>query len=123
MVSGFPVKGASDDDIDNTTLAGAMEYMCRDLVTLFAGKKVGFIFCHNRYALDNVYNTQYRPIMKQALEKWGVPYLDLQECIPPIGMISSLASIYTNAGDGTHPNQDGYEKYYVPKIEAWLKTL
>ena len=123
LVSGFPIKGASDDDIDNTTLAGAMEYMCRDLVTLFAGKKVGFIFCHNRYALDNAYNTQYRPIMKQALEKWGVPYLDLQECIPPIGMISSLASVYTNAGDGTHPNKDGYEKYYVPKIEAWLKTL
>lgn len=26
-------------------------------------------------------------------------------------------------GDGWHPNEEGYKKYYCDKIEAWLKTL
>lgn len=123
LTAGYPVKNANDDDISPTTVAGAMEYACRDLVTIFGGAKVGFIFCHNRYALDNKYNTEYRPVMKAACEKWGVPYLDLQDMVPPFGMIQSLANKYTQSQDGTHPNWEGYEEYYVPKIRAWLKTL
>lgn len=123
LVDGFPLKGAENDTITTDTLAGAMEYACRDLVTIHNGAKCGFIFCHNRYSLNDDYNTKYKPIMKAACEKWGVPYLDLQEQVPPFAMIQSLADKYTQSQDGTHPNWEGYEKYYVPKIVAWLKTL
>lgn len=123
LVDGFPLKDADNDTITTDTLAGAMEYACRDLVTIHNGAKCGFIFCHNRYSLNDDYNTKYRAIMKSACEKWGVPYLDLQEQVPPFAMIQSLANKYTQSQDGTHPNWEGYEKYYVPKIVAWLKTL
>ena len=32
-------------------------------------------------------------------------------------------NIETIVGDGTHPNRLAYEKFYVPIIEAKLKTL
>jgi hypothetical protein len=123
LVDGFPLKDTDNDTITTDTLAGAMEYACRDLVTIHNGAKCGFIFCHNRYSLNDDYNTKYKAIMKSACEKWGVPYLDLQEQVPPFAMIQSLADKYTQSQDGTHPNWEGYEKYYVPKIVAWLKTL
>ena len=126
LTTGFPVKGAGDDNIDNTTITGAMEYACRDLVTLFAGKKCGFVFVHGIFPLTGGYatwHTQYKPAMISALEKWGVPYIDLEKEAPPLNLIPSLKSAYTANGDGWHPNEAGYEAFYTDKIEAWMKTL
>ena len=127
------------DALDDTTFCGALESVCKQLVTRFAGKKVGFIIVHEcwngyskKYAMhypDG--NTDYYQATKTICEKWGVPYLDLNVLCPPIGIsgIASLRDTYTkynadtNAGDGYHPTEEGYRKYYVPKIEAWLKTL
>lgn len=48
---------------------------------------------------------------------------DLNTQAPPLGYIDALKTAYTNNGDGFHPNADGYNAYYVPKITAWMKTL
>ena len=61
--------------------------------------------------------------------------MDLSKEIPPFAFFNSddselyaLRNTYTKLdsngiGDGWHPNEECYKKYYVPKIEAWLKTL
>lgn len=121
VTNDFPIKG-DGDTLDIKSVGGAMEYICRELVTRFEGKKVGFIFVHNTKTLDHDYNTKFRPIMKKALEKWGIPYLDLQQQIPPLNSIESLKK-YTSNNDGYHPTEEGYRKFYVDKVEAWLKTL
>ena len=41
----------------------------------------------------------------------------------PDGENWQLLDDYTANGDGWHPNELGYTKYYCDKIEAWLKTL
>ena len=126
LTNSYPLKGASDDNLDTTTIIGAMEYACRDLVTLFQGKKCGFIFVHGIFPLSGsgaAWHTQYKPGMISALKKWGVPYLDLEEEAPPLNLIPSLKSVYTYNGDGWHPNAAGYAAFYTDKIRAWMESL
>lgn len=107
---------------DTSTLIGAVESICKELQTRFPGKTYGFIFPHNVFDMDHGWNTQFRPGMKKALEKWGVPYLDLSEQCAQLRNIDALR-VYTANSDGWHPTEEGYRLFYVPKIEAWLKTL
>ena len=108
--------------LDTTTMCGAMESLCKKLQTNFPGKKYGFIFPHNVYGDTSVWNTGWRTEMKKCLNKWGIPYLDLSDECAQLRNIDALR-VYTSSSDGWHPTEDGYKLYYVPKIEAWLKTL
>lgn len=127
MSSGY--NGAFDD----TTFIGAFESMLYQLVTRFAGKKYGYIAVHQmtaNYRVGNDESTSYYYAAKKCCEKWGVPFLDLNVSVPPFAFfnesnegLNALKTTYTHNGDGWHPNEEGYRKYYVPKIEAWLKTL
>jgi len=107
--------------LDTTVFATAFEAMLKALVTRYRDKKYGYVFIHNSKADDHVWNTGMRPLMFQALAKWGVPYLDLQTLLPPIGRVESWNLAYTI--DGIHPNEKFYREMYAPKIESWMKTL
>lgn len=112
------------DTLNTSTFAGAFEQMLKSALARFPGKKIGFIITHkvsNRW--DSRTTNSYYNIAVAACEKWGVPYLDLNTLCPPLGYVESLRTAYTASGDGYHPNADGYNAYYVPKITAWLKTL
>ena len=71
-------------------------------------------------------NGDYYKAIITCLTKYGIPYLDLSKQVPPFGIEgfdASMRTAYTYNGDGWHPNEEGYKKYYVPKIEAWMRTL
>jgi hypothetical protein len=49
---------------------------------------------------------------------------------PTDGELGEVRNTYTapsssnpNVGDGWHPNEEGYRKYYCDKIVAWMETL
>lgn len=107
---------------DTSTLIGAVESICKELQTRFPGKIYGFIFPHNVFDMDHRWSTQFRPAMKAALEKWGIPYLDLSEQCAQLRNIDTLRA-YTVNSDGWHPTEEGYRLFYVQRIEAWLKNL
>ena len=124
------------DTLDDTTFYGAFESMLKQLLIRFAGKKVGYIAVHQmsaNFRANNDKETSYYWAAKLCCEKWGVPFLDLNTTVPPFGLIrnttaqadlyAATRAVYTANADGWHPNEEGYKKYYVPKIEAWLKTL
>lgn len=122
---------------DTTTFYGAFEYMLSQLLKRFAGKKIGYIAVHKMVdgflsrPIHSTGDTSYYDAAKACCEKWGVPFLDLNTTVPPWAFFTDardaelavLRNTYTLNGDGWHPNDEGYKKYYVPKIEAWLKTL
>ena len=120
-----------DDELDTTTYYGAFEYMLKNLISRFKGKKYGYIAVHQmtrNYRVVNNESTSYYWASKKCCEKWGVPFLDLNVTVPPFAFLrntslSSLPTTYTKDGDGWHPNEDGYKKYYVDKIVAWLESL
>lgn len=119
--------------LDTTTFYGAFEYMCKQLITRFAGKKIGYIAVHKmQQKFSSIYtgSDNYYLAAKECCEKWGVPFLDLNVELPAFGFfpqsetaLYALRSDYTYNADGWHPNEQGYLKYYCDKIESWLKTL
>lgn len=112
-------------ELDTTTFAGAFEYMLKQAILRFAGKKVGYIFVHKMvqgYLCTND-EPSYYSIAKRCCEKWGVPYIDLNAGSPLSRYVEELKNTYTNNQDGWHPNEDGYKKYYCDPIEAWMKNL
>ncbi|MEE0936477.1 MAG: GDSL-type esterase/lipase family protein [Bacteroidales bacterium] len=112
--------------LDDTTFLGACESMCKNLISRFKGKKIGFVMVHKMTANFNSNGdkeTNYYWKLKEVLEKWGIPFVDLNTLCPPIGYIQELKDLYTTNSDGWHPNEEGYKLFYCDKIEAWLKTL
>lgn len=113
------------DELDETTYIGAFESMLKQAVVRFAGKKIGYIAVHK---MISTYDSRHKEssyyyAAKECCEKWGVPFLDLNTQTPRFISFATLANSFTHNGDGWHPNEAGYMAYYVPKIEAWLKTL
>lgn len=123
--------------LDDTTFYGAFENMLKQALIRFPGKKIGYIAVHKMthfYDSDGETDNAYHAAIK-CCKKWGVPVCDLNLNCPPFGYLREnpetvfIANTYTEdsttegVGDGWHPNEEGYRKYYVPKIEAWLKTL
>ena len=108
--------------LNTATLYGAMESLCKKVQTNFPGKKYGFIFPHNCVGDTSNWNTGWRDAMKTCLKKWGIPFLDLTEECAQLRNIDALR-VYTSSNDGWHPTEQGYKLYYVPKIEAWMRTL
>lgn len=124
-----------DAVLDTTTFYGAMESCCKQMTTRFAGKKIGYIAVHkmtDKFNSDITTNSFYYAAL-EVCAKWGVPVCDLNIDCPPFGYfttakctdadLNALAATYTDSGDGWHPSEDGYKKYYVDKITAWLKSL
>lgn len=103
---------------------GTLEAMLDDLAKKRSDKRVAYVFPHGGLfaSSENWYKT-YKPAILSALKKWGVPYVDIEECAPPMGAhgVSELSDKYTI--DGTHPNKAGYERFYVEPIAALLKRL
>ena len=106
--------------LDDTTYYGAFESMLKKLITKFQGKKIGYIAIPKIMELyDSSRNVpNFYHIALECCAKWGVPVCDLNTITPPSTCLGT-----TYVPDGTHPNYEGYLKYYCDPIESWMKTL
>ena len=113
-----------DAAYDETTMTGALEKMLEYLAENYSEKRVAYVFPHGGLFADrdNWYKT-YKPAILAVLQKWDVPYIDIEESAPPMGPhgISELSDKYTS--DGIHPNAAGYEHFYMEPIAALLMNL
>lgn len=115
-------------EINDRTVYGGMETICRKLLKNFPGKKIGFVITHK--ILQSAFTdkgkgftmTDVHDAIVKVLKKYSIPYCDLfnDSCLN-----TELEEYlkYTNANDGVHPDELGYILFYVSKVEAWLKTL
>ena len=118
------LNGSFDPAFYSGDTIGTLEAMLDDLAKKHSDKRVAYVFPHGGLfaSSENWYKT-YKPAILAALKKWGVPYVDIEECAPPMGAhgVSELSDKYTI--DGTHPNKAGYERFYMEPIAALLKRL
>lgn len=118
---------------DPTTYIGAIDTMFSNLYLRFPGKKIGFVLVHSGASGSQWSEARESPYVMNLLrvcKKWGIPVCDLNISVPPMAIFPSdsalketITDVYTADGDGCHPNEQGYLKYYCDKIEAWMKTL
>lgn len=120
-----------DAELDESTFYGAFESMLRQTVLKFPGKKIGYIMVHkikDNFRSDSPSGSYYHAA-KVCCQKWGIAFCDLGDSVPPFkyflegSELYTLRQTYTMDADGTHPNQAGYETYYVPRIVAFLEAL
>lgn len=109
---------------DEMTMTGALEKTLGYLAKNHSEKRVAYVFPHGGLFADrdNWYKT-YKPAILAVLQKWDVPYVDIEESAPPMGPYGSsrLSDKYTS--DGIHPNTAGYEQLYMEPIAALLMDL
>jgi lysophospholipase L1-like esterase len=121
-------------EVDKTTVCGALETIFRYALTNFVGKPICFVIVHK--VQETAYNVNsegktfkdYRDSMVAICEKYSIPYYDAFSESGLNGWNSVQSDIYMTAGtsdigDGTHPNELGYKRYYVPQLLALFRKI
>jgi lysophospholipase L1-like esterase len=131
---GVPLGTFSESDytgeLDKTTYCGALETIFRYAITHFVGKPICYIITHKcpTSAFSSGYygsTDTFADFRKKALgicEKYSIPVYDAwKDSGINSWNASQLANYFiisesTGTGDGTHPNEQGYRRYYVPQL-------
>ena len=109
------------DAWDASTFCGGLESIFNNLKTIFPSSKVLFIAVHNMSSRDATIQKSFHDTSVGICKKWSVPVVDLYEEGGLNTNISIMETTYTDTG--THPTLEGYELFYVPMIEAKMKSL
>lgn len=119
-------------EIDDTTVYGALESICRQALEKWKTAKIGFIITHKVNAAwrtvhansstERVTLEDYYQAIRDVCEKYSIPYLDLSK-VSRLNTELDSYKTFTYNSDGIHPTQTGYETFYVPLIENWMKGM
>lgn len=121
--------------LDVTTVCGALETIFRYALTNFVGKPICFVIAHKiqNTAYTKNHSTgdtfeDYRNAMVGICEKYSIPYYDAfsESGLNGWNTVQNNAYLTANANgtaDGTHPNAEGYKRYYVPQLVALFERI
>ena len=119
------------DEVNDTTITGALEKIFRYALTNFVGKPILYVITQkvrNPYYNGGGYNQfDLHDRIVEVCNKYSIPYYDAFNESGLNGWNTAQSNAYLNANsqgtsDGTHPNENGYLKYYVPQIISLLNT-
>lgn len=110
---------------DDKTTYGALDSICLWLKQKYPSSKLLFIVPHKIMTSTGVLDDGFYPYLqaiRNVCEKYSISYADIAlkgGCTP---FYQEFRETYFS-GDGIHPNLDGYESFYVPRIEAEMEML
>ena len=121
-----PLGSISDsytEEFDTQTFSGALENIFKQLKIKYLGALVIYIRVHQMDSRNSDLQKQYGERAMEIAEKWSVPVCDLYKSGGLNSKIPQMKQQFTltnkvPTGDGTHPNSDGYLKYYYPRIKS-----
>ena len=113
--------------LDTGTICGALETIFRYCLDNLPGKPVCFVITHKIQHTAHSPNpsgvtfADYHNAMVAVCEKYSIPYYDAFLDSGLNGWNQTQSDLYLTAceadrGDGTHPNAEGYKRYYVPQL-------
>jgi hypothetical protein len=131
---GTCVAGDYTGTVDKGTICGAMETIFRYALDTFVGKPVCFVIVHKVQKTGWQKNgngdtfEDYREAMIRVCEKYSIPYYDAYMESGLNGWNNAQNAAYLTAngngtGDGIHPNEEGYRRYYVPQLLALFRSM
>lgn len=132
-----PIGTCDDSDyeskIDTSTICGAMERIFRYCLSVLIGRPACFVISHKCSNTQSANSTgksfkDYRDAMIQVCEKYSIPYYDAFTKSGLNGWNESQSNAYLTAnangtGDGCHPNEEGYKRYYVPQLISLFESM
>ena len=118
---------SQDKELDTTTLIGALENMFKYVKTNHEDTKVYFLMVHKIdetngkkvNALGLTFKDYYNAIIK-VCDKYSIEVIDIYKT----SEFNTSEAEYKEAtfnGDGVHPVQRAFYKYYLPVIERYMK--
>ncbi|EPB8179160.1 GDSL-type esterase/lipase family protein [Clostridium perfringens] len=118
-------------EVDKETVLGALESIFRTCMDKWLGVPIIFVIVHpvadTRYLPNSVGYTFEQLVegIRKMCKKYSIAIVDLlNESGGFNGNVERIAKKYTiNGGDGCHPNEEGYTKYYVPQIKAKAESI
>ena len=125
----IPIGAISNDynvsNFDKTTTTGALEFIIYTLKTKFPSVKIAFVSVHKMSSRDYTKQVERQGRCVDICKKWSIPIIDifnrgnLNTFLPEYHKFTSPTETQPN-GDRTHPNELGYNTFYLPLI---YKTL
>jgi glycerophosphoryl diester phosphodiesterase len=118
-----------DGALDTTTVCGALEAIFRYALTNFVGKPICFVITHKVQSTAYTKNANgdtfedYRNAMVGICEKYSIPYYDAFAESGLNGWNATQNEAFFTDGDGCHPNEDGYKRYYVPQLLELFREI
>lgn len=114
---------------ENTTFSCCFENVADAFGKYFKGAKVIFVRPHRMGRREESLQILYGERAISLCNKWGIGTVDLYKISGLDTFIPEHRDRYTNdsygwgKGDSTHPNAAGYEKFYMPYIEAAIRGI
>lgn len=116
--------------LDTSTIFGCMESILKTLQTKFLGIPVIYLNVHRLYTRRIDTQEIVSNALLDSCKKWGASVVDLYHYSTFNAHIPAIRAEYTydtlsdlKNGNGTHPNAQGYERFYVPQIKNKLISL
>lgn len=112
---------------DEYTTAGALESICYFLDENYKNSIKLFVLCHD--CSTRTKQSQYWALIKNILDKWDIPYIDLSEETELTDDNSEITTQYfkynttTKKGDGIHPLAYANMKIYGPAVAEKLNEV
>ena len=110
---------------DDKTTYGALDSICLWLKQNYPASKILFVVPHKIMTITGVIDSEFYPYLqaiRDVCEKYSISYADIAlkgGCTP---FYQEFRDTYFS-GDGIHPNLEGYESFYVPRIEAEMEMI
>lgn len=119
------ISDSYDSNYDTTTICGAMESALQYVMDTFPLAVKLYIIPHS-FSKNNYVDSVHEKMI-EICKKWNMPYLDMRKCAQ-IAMTSKNKSKYTRnantgVGDGVHPTETWYRKFYAPLVDRRLRDL
>ena len=107
----------------NENFCGGLEKIFSDIKKVWTDVPIIYIRVHKMMSRKAEWQESYGEKAIQICKKWSVKVVDIYG----EGGLNTLIKehkIYTgNNGDYTHPNREGYDKFYIPMIENAMMQL
>lgn len=120
------IESGYDASYNTGTFCGAMESALQYIMDTYPLAVKLYIIPHS-FAKDNYYVDSIYSKAIEICDKWNMPYLDMRK-YSQIAMTSKNKSKYTRnantgVGDGVHPTETWYRKFYAPLVDQRLRDL
>ena len=120
--------------VDTSTICGALESIFRQAQTRWLGKPIVFVIVHKvqgSYYTENDAGYTFKDVHDACVNicnKYAIPYYDacLESGLNGHNAVQSAEYLTSNdsgTSDGTHPNEEGYKRYYVPQLISLFESV
>lgn len=118
----------SFDYVNNgySTFVTGFEYCLGLLKDNFPSASIIYVLPHSSNGRNYTHEQTYGDMARAICKKWSIPVVDVYKEGNLTSRISNQLQLYTNypsETSGTHPNQAGYEKSYIPLLIDVLKKI